>query len=141
MTSNTVLCKSETANEYPQVLSVRAHTMRSDVSVSQGGTDDAPGPHDYFDAALASCKTLTAIWYAKKYHMPLERVEAVIERDDSEERKGKYTLTVHLSLHGPLTEEQRSKIYNAVVACPIHKLMTMAEITIVTAPLLPAPTA
>ena len=28
-----------------------------------------------------------------------------------------------------------NKIYNAVTACPIHKLMTTAEITILTAPL------
>jgi putative redox protein len=128
---------SETAtpNTYPQVLRVRQHTFRADVGPAVGSEDSAPGPHDYFDAALAACKTLTATWYARKHAMPLERVEAHVERDDSEERSGKYRLKVRLAFHGPLTDEQRERLYRAVAACPIHKLMTTADVTIETAPL------
>ena len=58
-----------------------------------------------------------------------------IERDDSEERKGKYVLKVRLGFHGPLTSEQRTRLYNAVASCPIHKLMTTSDVVIETAPL------
>jgi len=130
-----VHCETETPNEFPQVLSVRAHTFRADVEPAAGGRDEAPGPHDYFDASLAACKSLTAIWYAKKNGIPLERVDSHVERDASDERKGRYVLRVRLGFHGPLTDEQKQRLYDAVGRCPVHKLMTSTEIVIETAPL------
>jgi putative redox protein len=130
-----VECGTETANAFPQLLRVRGHVFHADVGPSSGSGDSAPGPHDYFDAALAACKTLTATWYARKHQMPLERVEARVERDDREERKGKYLLKVRLAFHGPLSAEQRSRLYAAVGACPIHKLMTTADVMVETLPL------
>jgi putative redox protein len=122
-------------NSYPQRLAVRNHTFRSDVGPSSGSTDSAPGPHDYFDAALAACKALTATWYARKNQIPLERVETRVERNDSEERQGKYVLRLRVAFHGPLSEDQRARLYKAVGACPIHKLMTTTDVVIETAPL------
>jgi putative redox protein len=127
--------ETEVPNAFPQRLRVRAHSFRADVAESSGSTDSAPGAHDYFDASLAACKTLTATWYARKHHIPLERVEAHIERDDSEERKGKYVLKLRLGFHGPLSDEQRQRLYTAVAHCPVHKLMTATEIEIHTEPL------
>src|SRR5579859_335416 len=131
----TILCATEVPGEFPVQLHVRKHSFRSDVGASSGSMDSAPGPHDYFDAALAACKALTATWYARKHQMPLEKVETRVERNDAEERRGKYTLKVHLSFQGPLTPDQRSRLYAAVAACPIHKLMTSAEVVVETAPL------
>ncbi|MDB4936775.1 MAG: hypothetical protein JWP87_3747 [Labilithrix sp.] len=127
--------ESENPNAFPQVLHVRAHTLRADVMAPSGSTDSAPGPHDYFDAALLACKTLTATWYARKNGIALERVEGHVERDDTEERAGKYRLKVRLAYHGALTSEERMRIHAAVARCPIHKLMTTGEVTIETAPL------
>ena len=124
--------KTLTPGDFPQELTVRGHTFRADVGPDSGGTDSAPGPHDYFDAALASCKALTATYYARKNGIPLERVETRVERDDGEERKGKYVLRVHVTFHGPLTDEQRERLYAVVAKCPIHKLMTTAEVVIET---------
>lgn len=128
-------CSTETPEQFPQLLRVREHEFRADVSDALGSRDSAPGPHDYFDAALAACKTLTATWYAKQKNIPLERVECRIERDDSKERQGVYLLRVHLTFHGPLDEAQKKRLYDAVARCPVHKLMTTAEIQIETAPL------
>ena|SRR5579862_7058778 len=128
-------CETEKPNVFRQVLHVRDHVFNADNAADNWGTDSAPGAHDYFDAALAACKTLTAHWYAKKNGFPLERVESHVERDDSKEREGTYRLTVKLAFHGPLTPEQRTRIYNAVSHCPIHKLMTTTDVVIETAPL------
>ncbi len=132
-------CETEQANEFPQVLHVREHTFRADVLADAAGAtagrDTAPGPHDYFDAALAACKTLTATWYAKQKGIPLERVEAHVERDDTNERSGKYGLKVHLAFHGPLSDEQRKKLFDVVARCPVHRLMTTTDIVIETLPL------
>ncbi len=129
---NVVDCETAQPTEYPQILHTRQHALRADVGPAIGGTDSAPGPHDYFDAALAACKTLTATWYAKRHAIPLERVEAHVERDDSEERRGKYRLKVRLAFHGPLSDEQRGALQRAVAACPIHKLMTTTDVEIET---------
>jgi putative redox protein len=128
-------CETERPNEFRQILHVRKHAFNADGSVATGGTDSAPGAHDYFDAALAACKTLTATWYARKNGFPLERVESHVERDDSKEREGTYKLTVKLAFHGPLTPEQKTRLYNAVSHCPVHKLMTTTDVVIETAPL------
>jgi putative redox protein len=125
-------CQTEQPSEYPQVLRVRTHSFRADVGEALGSTDSAPGPHDYFDAALAACKALTATFYAKRHGIALERVESHVERDDSEERRGKYRLRVRVEFHGPMSEEQRAALHRAVAACPIHKLMTTSEVEIET---------
>ncbi len=127
---NTIDCQTERPGEYPQVLRARSHTLHADVGPTSGSTDSAPGAHDYFDAALAACKALTATWYAKRHGIPLERVESHVERDDSEERRGKYRLRVRVAFHGPMTDEQRAALHRAVAACPIHKLMTTSEVEI-----------
>jgi len=130
-----ITTETERPNEYPQLLHVRDHVLHADVGASSGSTDSAPGPHDYFDAALIACKALTATWYAKKNNIPLERVESQVVRDDSKEREGIYRLQVKVAFHGPLTKEQRARLYAAVAHCPIHKLMAKGDIQIETAPL------
>ena len=134
----TIDCETEQPREFPQVLRIREHTLRADVTEEVGSHDSAPGPHDYFDAALVACKTLTATWYAKKHGIALERVEAHVDRDDGEERKGRYVLRVRVAFHGPITAPERARLYAAVEHCPIHKLMTTSEVVIETTPLEPA---
>ena len=130
--SNIVDCATIDAGAWPQELRTRSHVFRADVGREDGSVDSAPSPHDYFDAALASCKALTAIWYAKRHGIPLERVTTRVERDDHAERKGQYRLRVHLDFQGPLTDDQRAMLRRAADNCPIHKLMTRAEITVET---------
>jgi len=127
--------QTEQPGAFRQVIHVGTHTFHADVPPSMGGQASAPGPHDYFDAALAACKALTATWYAKKHGMALERVETHVERDDSRERQGTYSLRVKLAFHGELSQQDKQRLYEAVAHCPIHKLMTSATIEVVTEPL------
>jgi putative redox protein len=70
------------------------------------------------------------MWFAKRKGIPLERVETHVESDDSQERAGVYKLRVRVELFGPLTDEQREQVQRAIGACPIHKLMTTADVQI-----------
>ena len=123
---NIVRSATVTPNEFPQRIEVRKYTLAADVEAH----DTAPNPHDYFDTALATCKSLTAHWYAERHKIPLERVETQVERDDTGERTGLYKLRVTVTFHGPMTEEQRAALHRAIAACPIHKLMTTTEVAI-----------
>jgi putative redox protein len=128
----TVRCETVTSNDYPVTVHVRAHDLRSDLSATSGGKDTAPGAHDFFDIALATCKAHTAMWYAKRKGIPLERVSVIVESDATEEREGLYRMRVALEFQGPLTDEQREMLGRAASACPITKLMTTAEVRIET---------
>ncbi|KRW59794.1 OsmC family protein [Pseudomonas sp. TTU2014-080ASC] len=113
-------------------IEIGAHTLHTDVSEALGGTDAAPDPHDYFDAALGACKALTLSLFAKQRGIPLESVDVQLNRDNSDERKGMYRLNVELDLIGPLDDAQREQLLRIADKCPIHKLMTSTEVEITT---------
>ena len=104
----------------------------TDVPKALGGEGSAPGPHDYFDAALAACKALTLKMYAKKKDIPLTGVTVEIKHNAEQEQQGKYKLHVKLTLKGVLTDAQRDELHRVADKCPIHKLMTTADISIET---------
>jgi putative redox protein len=124
--------ESERPNQFAQVLHIGPHTLRADASPSEGGEGSGPSAHDLFDASLAACKGLTAVWYARRHNIPLERVETHVERDDTDERKGTYRLKVRLAFHGPLDDEQRRKLHDVASRCPVQKLMTTSTVEIET---------
>lgn len=131
----TAKTQTEHVGKFRQIVRVDAHTLAADVGPKLGGESSAPSPHDYFDIALATCKALTAHIYARARNIALDTVIAEVERDDSQERQGKYLLTVKLSFEGALSDDEKQKIHDAVLKCPIHKLMTQVEITINQLPL------
>lgn len=131
-----VRSQTETPGALRQVITVDGRgQLFADNKADDYGGGTAPGAHDLFDASLAACKALTVHWYAKKRNFPLEKVNVVVERDDSREKEGHYGLTVSLEFEGPLTEEQRARLHDVSQRCPIHKLMTEVEVTITTQPL------
>jgi putative redox protein len=132
----TIVSETEKAGAFRQIVRVDAHTLHADVGVADGGEASAPGPHDYFDLSLATCKALTAVWYAKRHSLALDRVVARVTRDDSRERQGTYALRVTLEFEGRLSPADSQRLYDAVGKCPVHKLMTTSTIEIETAPLL-----
>ena len=113
-------------------VNINNHELFTDLPKSLGGDDSAPSPHDYFDAALASCKALTVKLYAQKKDIPLTGVTVEVTHDSAEEQKGKYKLNVKLTLKGVLTDAQRDELHLVADKCPVHKLMTTAEVTIET---------
>jgi putative redox protein len=114
------------------IVHVRNHLISADASFEEGGSDAGPSPHDLYDAALAACKALTVVWYAKRKGIPLEQVETSTERDASDERKGVYRLAVTLHLSGDLSVEQRQELLVAAAKCPVHKLMASVATEITT---------
>ncbi|TSD55978.1 OsmC family protein [Variovorax sp. KBS0712] len=114
------------------ILKIRNHEIPVDASPAGGGGDGGAEPHDLYDASLAACKALTVLLYARRKGIPVEDIEVVIDRDDSEERKGIYRLKSGLRLTGELTEAQRDELLRVAGKCPVHKLMTEVKTEIET---------
>jgi putative redox protein len=130
--SHKIQAETTTPGAMQQRIEMGAHALLADEPVDVGGADSGPNPHDLFDASLAACKAMTAHWYAKQRGYPLERVSTAVERDASNERQGQYGLTVTMTFHGPLSDEQRARLLDVVGRCPVHKLMTTIEVAITT---------
>jgi putative redox protein len=131
----TIECHNEVDGVFRQVIRVDAHTLYADVGLALGGAASAPGPHEYFDVSLATCKALTAMVYAKRHSIALDRIEVQVERDSSREREGFYGLRVKLAYFGALSNADKQRVHDAISRCPIHKLMATSTIEIETAPL------
>ena len=120
------------------IVHIGQHTFAVDEPPANGGEDSGPTPHDLYDAALAACKALTLVWYARRKGLPLEDVQVTVERDDSQEAQGLYRLRTVLALGGPLDDAQREQLLAVAGRCPLHKLMTQVK-TEVTTELAPPP--
>ena len=111
------------------ILKVRAH----EIAVDTGGEHDAgPTPHDLYDSALAACKALTVLVYAQHKGIPVEEIEVVVNRDDSQERQGLYKLDSTLHVTGALSEEQKAALLRVAGKCPLHRLMAEVKTEIET---------
>jgi putative redox protein len=111
---------------------INQHGLTVDGSIAEGGDDAGPSPHDFYDAALASCKAMTVVWYARRKGIPLTTVDVELERDASGERQGVYKLDATLHLGGELSDALREELLAVAAKCPIHKLMTAVTTEITT---------
>jgi putative redox protein len=128
----TIDVRSEPNQGFRHSIQVSDHRFYVDLPSALGGEDSAPSPHDYFDAALGACKALTLKLYAQRKGIPLTGVQVQVSRDSAGESTGKYVLTVTLTLEGNLTHAQRRELDRIADHCPVHKLMTTAEVSIET---------
>lgn len=127
-----VIVNTLNTENYRHSVNINHHELFTDLPKDLGGDDSAPSPHDYFDAALASCKALTVRLYAQKKDIPLTGVTVEVTHDAAQEQKGRYTLNVKLTLKGVLSDAQRDELHRVADRCPVHKLMTTADINIET---------
>lgn len=106
-----------------QRVDINGHELYFDVPQAYGGTNSAPSPHDYVDAALLACKALTIRIVANHKNIPLTDVNIALKSDPSQERKGRYTMDLEIELIGDLNDEQRETLFQAAEKCPVGKLL------------------
>lgn len=133
----TILVARDLSRKMKHTVQVRQHSFPVDEPPANGGEDLGITPHDLYDSALGACKAMTVLWYANRKQIPVDDIQATVERDDSAERQGTYRLRVTLTLTGALSEAQRKELLTVAEKCPVHKLMTVAT-TEVTTELAPA---
>lgn len=124
MTTSTIKKDSTHNSPMRHIVSINGRDIVFDVPPMFGGEDSAPTPHDYIDAALVACKTITIRMFAAQKKLPLEEVKVTLNSDASEERKGRYVMNLAIELIGDLSEEDRQFLLSVAEQCPTGKMLS-----------------
>ena len=109
------------------------HRFVLDEPPEAGGGGEGPTPYDMLAAALGGCTTMTLHFYAKREKFPLEGVDVTVTHDrqhakdcaDCTTQSGYiHRFRVEIRLHGPLSEEQRQRLFGVAGRCPVAKTLS-----------------
>ena len=124
--------------DFRQQITAGKHDLVADEPASVGGGDAGPDPYDYLLTALGVCTSMTVGFYARRNHLPLEKItvslwHSRIHARDCEECQTKEgmldRIDIEVDLSGPLSAEQRAKLLEIAAKCPVHRTLT-SEINI-----------
>jgi putative redox protein len=116
-----------------QQITVGRHTFFADEPEEAGGSDSGPDPYSLLLAALGACTAMTLQMYARRKEWPLERVEVslrhshvhAVDCQECSTKGGKLDrIERYISLAGPLSDEQRARLFEIAKRCPVHKTLS-----------------
>lgn len=109
------------------------HTWRADEPVEMSGTDTGPNPYELMLGALAACTCITLSMYARRKGIKLTSISAQftyekVHADDcdfcEDDDKGFIdTVSSSIFVEGDFDEEQRRRLQEVAVRCPVHKTL------------------
>ncbi len=114
-------------------ITARHHAWIADEPLSADGTDTGPTPMEMLLGALGACAAITARMYAQRKGWPLQGVD--IELEFQRFKKVDYPTysgesdTVNefrqrIVFHGPLSDEQKTRLLEIAGKCPVHRILT-----------------
>jgi len=110
------------------------HTFITDEPLAAGGEDAGPDPYSLILAALGSCISMTVTLYARRKQWPLENVTVRLKQNRIHSKDCKECVQMQeghihriersVTLTGPLSDEQRTRLQEIAHKCPVHKTLT-----------------
>jgi putative redox protein len=116
-----------------QQIDAGPHTFFADEPADSGGDDSGPDPYELLLAALGACTSMTLLLYARRKQWPLEGAEVRLShrrdytRDCAECDEKPVQIDQierHITLRGPLGEDQRARLLEIAQKCPVHRTLT-----------------
>ncbi len=110
---------------YQSIISNGRFSIVGDEPVSGKGTDQGFSPEELLLAALASCKTNTVRFIARKKGWDIRDVDARLELAviRNPDRSLISNIKVALQIEGDLTDDQRAELFREADNCYIHRLL------------------
>src|SRR5207249_9449184 len=115
------------ADSFEQEIIAGKHRLVADEPASAGGGDAGPDPYDYLLASLGVCTSMTVGFYARRNHLPLEKITVSLwhsrihakDCEDCETKQGMVErIEVEFELNGAITTEERLKIIEiSLISC------------------------
>ncbi|MFK7893533.1 MAG: alpha/beta fold hydrolase [Granulosicoccus sp.] len=110
-----------------------SHQWVADEPSSVGGKNAGPDPYEHLLASVGACTAMTLRMYASRKQWPLENAEVVLRHsrehktdcDECEEKPVQLdVIDRDITLHGDLTEDQRSRLMAIADRCPVHRTLS-----------------
>jgi putative redox protein len=126
------------ADNFKQEITAGNHHLVADEPTSVGGSDTGPDPYDYLLTSLGVCTSMTIGLYARRNHLPLEKITVSLwhsrihgrDCEECETKEGMLDrIDVEVELTGTLSAEQHAKLIDVAAKCPVHRTLT-SEINI-----------
>jgi uncharacterized OsmC-like protein len=118
-----VLVEETGAGKFQVQVAVHGTRFFADEPVDVGGLGSGPSPYELVAAGLGACTCMTARLYAERKGWPLMRVRARVRHDKVTGQTPPDTFERLIDFDGPLTVEQRARLFDIADKCPVHQTL------------------
>jgi len=125
------VAETRRGGKFENVIMIDGHALVADEPPSFGGRDLGPDPYELVTAGLGACTSMTLRMYADGKGWPVEKVSVALSHEKThaedcahcEEGRKVDVFERHITIEGPLTDEQRQRLLEIADRCPVHRTL------------------
>ena len=107
-------------------IQVRAHSVTSDLSTDDGGSDQGPSPSELLVGSLGACIVMMVQRYCARHEYSDGDVTASMTYELADSPKRISAITIDLEVPKDVPEDKIPVIQRVAEACPIHGTLQSA---------------